>query len=562
MSVPVNHETTAFVLVGGLGTRLQKVLHGIPKPLAPVGKQAFLDHLLRKLQAEGFKRVALLAGHQGEQFAKYLKRGREFNLDIELYIEDQPLGSAGALAFAATQLRDFESVTVINGDTWFTGGLQKLRQVTVNEQSPCALGLVFQQKADRYGLVELGPDNQVRAFQGKRAGSSGWINAGFMVIHKSLLIKIPLNSFCSLEVDIYPKLNNIQGIKLEGNFVDIGIPEDYAQFTVDQLYRELNQTLPWALPLISSWLHHGFIVTNEIALQGYFQKCGFDNVTVAPELSPGTVRGLSERDLCVTRFPSAERAAELSRNTCAGLFWIDGPSGLPKGLGDVMITNPELERGQPILRETLEQLRDLRWYYAKTSQTPRPCLFMDRDGTIIEFIDYLDQPDHVKLKPEAVEIIRSAHQNGWAVVCVTNQSGLGRAKYDWHVYLSVQKRMLQLLAEQGVYLDNCIEAPYFSDAISAKWHAHPSLRKPRSGMLMSAARRWGYDVSRSIMVGDALVDLQAGTTAGVARVVYVGEKEDDLKAYQEWVRHYPAPHPKLHHDSQMKIVRSLISGEL
>lgn len=558
MSIPVNHSTTAFVLVGGLGTRLQKVLQGTPKPLAPIGNHPFLDHLLRKLQIEGFTRVALLAGHKGEQFSPFLKRGKEFELEIELFIEDQPLGSAGALAYAAAHYPDFESATVINGDTWFTGALKKLRETKVDEKTPCALGLVHQQKADRYGLVELGSHDSIKAFHGKKTNSSGWINAGFMVIHKSILPKVPRNSFCSLETDIYPKLANIQGVKLEGTFIDIGIPEDYAQFAVDHIYSELNQKLPWGLPLISSWLHHGFIVTNETQLQSYFQKCGFDNVTVAPELSAGTVRGLSERDLCVSKFPSAEKAAEISKNTCAGLFWVDGPSGLPKGLGDVMITNQDLEVGQPILRETLKHLAELRWYYSKTTQTPRPALFMDRDGTIIEFIDYLDQPDAVKLKPEAVEVIRAAHKKNWAVVCVTNQSGIGRSKYEWNAYLSVQKKMLSLLAEAGVYLDACMEAPYFSDSISAKWHAHPSLRKPRSGMLMSAARRWGYDVSRSIMVGDALVDMQAGTTAGVSQVVYVGEKQDDLKAYQEWLKHYPAPHPKLTQDASMKTLLTLI----
>ncbi len=557
MPLPVTHGRAAFVLVGGLGTRLQKVLHGTPKPLAPVGKSQFLDHLLQKLQIEGFKQVALLAGHQAEQFASYARRSREFGMDIEIYVEPQPLGSAGAVAFASHHMKDFESVMVINGDTWFTGALKSLRETKVDEQSPVALGLVYQDKADRYGLVELDSANQIKSFQGKRPGSSGWINAGFMVIHKSILSKVPPSVFCSLETDIFPKIKSIKGVKLDGGFIDIGIPEDYAQFAVDQIYKELGEKLPWSLPLISSWLHHGFIVTPDAGIASYFQKTGFDNVTIAPELSANTVRGLSERDLCVNRYPSLERVSEISRNTCAGLFWIDGPSGLAKGLGDMMVTNPELEKGQPLLRETLEQLGELRWYYSKTSQTSRPCLFMDRDGTIIDFIDYLDEPNHVKLKPEAVEAIRAAHKNGWAVVCVTNQSGIGRAKYDWNIYLSVQKRMLQLLAEAGVYLDGSMEAPYFSEASSAKFHAHPSLRKPRSGMIMSAARRWGFDVSRSIMVGDALVDMQAGTTAGVSQIVYVGEKEEDWQAYAEWLANYPAPHPKLHRDPTYKKIHEI-----
>ena len=82
-----------------------------------------------------------------------------------------------------------------------------------------------------------------------------------------------------------------------------------------------------------------------------------------------------------------------------------------------------------------------------------PALFLDRDGTLIDLVPYLADPDGVRLIDDAVELIRSANTAGWAVVVVTNQSGVGRGLYEWSDVEAVQERMFALLKEAGARVD-------------------------------------------------------------------------------------------------------------
>ena len=76
----------------------------------------------------------------------------------------------------------------------------------------------------------------------------------------------------------------------------------------------------------------------------------------------------------------------------------------------------------------------------------RPALFLDRDGTLIDLVDYISSPEDVRLIDDAVAAVRSANAAGIAVVIVTNQSGIGRGYYDWNAFEAVQTRLYELLS--------------------------------------------------------------------------------------------------------------------
>jgi D-glycero-D-manno-heptose 1,7-bisphosphate phosphatase len=156
-------------------------------------------------------------------------------------------------------------------------------------------------------------------------------------------------------------------------------------------------------------------------------------------------------------------------------------------------------------------------------------LFLDRDGVVIEDRHHLCDPAAVELCPGAQDLLQQARQAGWPVVLVTNQSGIARGYFDWKSYEQVTDRLLELLGA---------EAPVA--AIYANGHgpgAPPdSWRKPSSAMLLAAAEDLQLDLSRSLLVGDRLSDLQAGARAGLPWLAHVlsGHGQQERVAVQHW----------------------------
>ena len=154
-----------------------------------------------------------------------------------------------------------------------------------------------------------------------------------------------------------------------------------------------------------------------------------------------------------------------------------------------------------------------------------PALFLDRDGTLIEDHGYLADPAGVRLLPAVVAALHRFRDAGHALVVVTNQSGIGRGFYGWNDYEAVAARLRELLAGEGLELDAelaCAHTP--GDGQACAW------RKPGPGMLVEAAGRLGLDLSRSLLVGDKLSDIEAAAAAGLPRAVHVatgaaGERE-------------------------------------
>ncbi|MCC7141809.1 MAG: lipopolysaccharide heptosyltransferase II [Candidatus Eisenbacteria bacterium] len=144
----------------------------------------------------------------------------------------------------------------------------------------------------------------------------------------------------------------------------------------------------------------------------------------------------------------------------------------------------------------------------------RPALFVDRDGTLLEFVDYLARPEEVQLAPGAAAALRRIRAGGFAIVVVTNQSLIARGRLDRAGLAAVHRRMEALLAEEGVELDGIEICPHHPD-----FGGPCACRKPEPGLLRRAAHRHALDLSRSVMLGDSWSDLEAGANAGARPVL-------------------------------------------
>lgn len=146
-----------------------------------------------------------------------------------------------------------------------------------------------------------------------------------------------------------------------------------------------------------------------------------------------------------------------------------------------------------------------------------PVLFLDRDGTVIENRPYLADPDGVNVIPGARETIADFRAAGYAIIMVTNQSGVARGLFGPEQYRAVEIRVVEALGADMI--DVIYACPFHPDG-KPPFAGEHAWRKPAPGMLLDAASRFGVDLNRSIMIGDSLCDIEAGANAGLPWLIH------------------------------------------
>jgi len=217
-----------LILAGGLGTRIRPVLGDVPKVLAPIGGRPCLAHLLDLLRRFGAHRIVLGLGHAAQPVVDYLAADPPRDLTVVTVIEPEPRGTAGAIRFAAAELRS-DPVLVMNGDSFVDADLCAL--VGRYRQTEC-LGTILCAQVDdagRFGQVALEPDGRIRSFAEKNPAAEGpaFVNAGTYVLSRALINAIVAGNARSLERDVFERLPARSLTAFAGRFafIDIGTPE-------------------------------------------------------------------------------------------------------------------------------------------------------------------------------------------------------------------------------------------------------------------------------------------------------------------------------------------------
>ena len=147
--------------------------------------------------------------------------------------------------------------------------------------------------------------------------------------------------------------------------------------------------------------------------------------------------------------------------------------------------------------------------------TSPPALFLDRDGVIVEEIEYLHRVEDVKLIAGVEKIIAACNENNLPVVLVTNQSGIGRGLYGWREFAAVQDRIMETLSSLGARIDMVLACAYHDQALSPYNSDGHSWRKPNPGMLIKAIKKWNIAKDKSFMIGDQYTDFLAAKRAKI-----------------------------------------------
>lgn len=143
------------------------------------------------------------------------------------------------------------------------------------------------------------------------------------------------------------------------------------------------------------------------------------------------------------------------------------------------------------------------------SNRPKPAIFVDRDGTLIEEVDHLSNVDDLRLYSYTREALRIAKEHGYLVIVVTNQSGIGRSFFDEAAMTEIHERIQQQL--EGA-IDGFYFCPHLPDTGC-------NCRKPATGMIEAARSDFEIDMSGSWIIGDKSLDVLTGVNAGIRSVL-------------------------------------------
>jgi D-glycero-alpha-D-manno-heptose 1-phosphate guanylyltransferase len=217
----------AIVLAGGLGTRLRDTVPDLPKCLAPVAERPFLFHVINYLRSQHIEKFIFSLGYKHELIETYLRE--QFpTLDYQCSIEEEPLGTGGAILLACSKAVT-ENIAVVNGDTLFKAELHGAAMFHNHNMAECTLLLKPMKNFDRYGVVEINGDSLVSNFKEKQFYKAGNINAGLYILNVPRFLDEEFPAKFSFEKDYlekYYSLRRVYGLIQDNYFIDIGIPED------------------------------------------------------------------------------------------------------------------------------------------------------------------------------------------------------------------------------------------------------------------------------------------------------------------------------------------------
>jgi NDP-sugar pyrophosphorylase family protein len=231
-----------LILAGGFGTRIQSVMPGIPKALAPIGDAILLELQINNWKRQGIRDFVFLLHYQGMMIKDFIDSRIKSLLNgcrVQYSFEPIPLGTGGSIAYAIKKLNFQEDFIVANADTWVGDGLEEIQA----KSSPCIL-VTKVDNISRYGGVKFDSQGNIISFVEKgKSVEAGWINAGIYKLSPFHFYGCP-NTFFSIESHLFPTfLNsyNFQAVKTDSYFMDIGIPEDYEKFCATYNSRILSK---------------------------------------------------------------------------------------------------------------------------------------------------------------------------------------------------------------------------------------------------------------------------------------------------------------------------------
>ena len=271
----------AVILVGGEGTRLRPLTYNTTKAMVPILNRPFLEHVLHYLKRHNIDDIVLALCYQPEQIKDYFGFGDEIGVKLHYALEENPLGTAGAVKNAEEYLN--ESFFVLNGDVFTRLDLNAMMAFHRERRAKITIALTPVQDPTIYGLVETDDGGRIQRFLEKPRRdqvTTNMINAGIYILEPDVLSYIPQQTRFMFEHDVFPTLLErglpLFGYPTDDYWIDIGSPDKYLRLNHDLLLGRCVIDLP--LPALEASSIHPSAQIKEPVIIG-------ENSTIAPGAS-------------------------------------------------------------------------------------------------------------------------------------------------------------------------------------------------------------------------------------------------------------------------------------
>lgn len=397
-----------ILMAGGRGARIAELFPNIPKPLIPVNGMPILEREIRSLAAQGFKDIILTIGYLADKISSYFGDGSKFGVSIEYFVEETPLGNAGALFQLREKIGD-EPFLLLNADAAFDVDFN--RMVAFHKQHKGLATLFTHPNSHPYdsGLIIADEDGKVEKWLSKEDERPQWynnrVNAGLHIIDPKML---------------------------------------------DEVFKNLKTDETTGFP------------------KG---KVDLDRQILKPFCGTGQI------------------------------FCYDSPEYV-KDMG----TPERFHQVEADFKKGVVQTKNLR--------NKQKAIFLDRDGTLNNYVGFLRDIDDFELIEGVPEAIKLINQSGYLAIIVTNQPVIARGEVSWDELNEIHRKMETLLGKEGAYIDGIYICPHHPDkgfdGERPEYKIECDCRKPKPGMFLQAAKDFNIDLSECYMIGDSKSDYEAG----------------------------------------------------
>ncbi|TGL77319.1 D-glycero-alpha-D-manno-heptose-1,7-bisphosphate 7-phosphatase [Leptospira jelokensis] len=163
-------------------------------------------------------------------------------------------------------------------------------------------------------------------------------------------------------------------------------------------------------------------------------------------------------------------------------------------------------------------------------------LFLDRDGVVNLDYDYVHRVEDFVFQDGIFELCQLANAKGYLIFIITNQAGIGRGYYSERDFLILTKWMLSEFKKKNCNIRKVFFCPYHPEHAKGKYKRNSFFRKPNPGMILKAARRYSLDLSKSVLVGDQISDIDAGINAGInTNILILSQKNENQLSHSSFV---------------------------
>ncbi|MDX2215231.1 MAG: HAD family hydrolase [Oculatellaceae cyanobacterium bins.114] len=168
----------------------------------------------------------------------------------------------------------------------------------------------------------------------------------------------------------------------------------------------------------------------------------------------------------------------------------------------------------------------------------RRAVFLDKDGTLIHNVPYNVDPDKIDLTDGAAIALQQMHAAQYALIVITNQSGVARGYFPETALAAVEHRLHELFATVGVPLTGFYYCPHHPQGNIPFYSIECDCRKPKPGLIYQAAQEHKIDLTQSWFIGDILHDVEAGRAAGCRTVLLDNGNETEWELSQTRLPHH------------------------